>query len=223
MSFYFKKVSSEEYQTLILDAKEIERDPYGIKVYLLNNGKYLKLFRTKRLISSAIVFPYALRFKRNANKLSQLNVPTVSVETVFSVPTIKRHGVIYNPLEGQTVRDYAKKNSVDEEFFYSLGKFLAELHQKGIYFRSVHFGNIIITPDKQLGLIDVADMKIRPFSLGHLKRLRNLKHLLHYKGDIKLLPESQVLEKGYLSFSQIQNKFFIKHLYRIISELKDSV
>lgn len=61
-----------------------------------------------------------------------------------------------------------------------LGKFIAELHAKGIYFRSLHLGNIVLTPDGQLGLIDIADMDIYPWKLWFSTRLRSFRHLTRY-------------------------------------------
>jgi len=220
MVFLLQKMSWIEYQGLIKNAKTIEKDPHGDKVYLLPDGRYLKLFRTKRLISSAILFPHVFRFKRNIEKLVRLNIATLSIERIFSVPDIKRHAVLYQPLAGVTVRDYLKKKNVANDFFFQLGEYLAELHQKGIFFRSVHFGNIILTPNQQFGLIDVADMKIGRFPLGYFKRLRNIKHFLRVKEDVKSLPKNTAIEEGYLSYCQIHNRFFVKHLLRLFVKIK---
>jgi len=43
--------------------------------------------------------------------------------------------------------------------FVSLGRDEIDLHEKGIYFRSMHLANVILTPDGTLGLIDISDMK----------------------------------------------------------------
>ena len=61
--------------------------------------------------------------------------------------------------------------------FVSLGRDEIDLHEKGIYFRSMHLANVILTPDGTLGLIDISDMKTfhRP--------LRNFKHVLRYEQD----------------------------------------
>jgi len=81
-------------------------------------------------------------------------------------------------------------------------------------------GNIILTPNQQFGLIDVADMKIGRFPLGYFKRLRNIKHFLRVKEDVKSLPKNTAIEEGYLSYCQIHNRFFVKHLLRLFVKIK---
>jgi hypothetical protein len=57
------------------------------------------------------------------------------------------------------------------------------LHDKGILFRSIHLGNILVLEHGGFGLIDIADMSIQRRPLGLLKRARNFRHLLHDKAD----------------------------------------
>jgi len=52
-----------------------------------------------------------------------------------------------------------------------------------VYFRSLHFGNVVLTPDNTLGLIDIADLRCQKRTLSDSKRLRNFAHLLRYKED----------------------------------------
>ena len=42
---------------------------------ILQDGTLLKLFRRKRLITSAAIWPYAQRFADNAKKLEKLGIP----------------------------------------------------------------------------------------------------------------------------------------------------
>lgn len=219
-----QKLPPSDYQNLIDGAETIEQDAYGDKVYLLADGRYLKLFRTKRFFSSATLFPHAIRFQRNADKLAHLKIPTVQVESVFHVPHIKRHAVLYFPLAGDTLRHYLKQQIPDKHFFFQLGEFLAHLHRNGVFFRSLHFGNIIVTPQHHFGLIDVSDMQISRFPLHYFKRLRNFKHFLRIKEDIQLLPQdsdqSRAIEQGYLESSGIRNQLFQKALFKVCQRLK---
>jgi hypothetical protein len=64
---------------LILGAQVLEADSYGAKVYLLDDGNILKLFRRKRLISSALLRPYSQRFIDNAIQLEKKGIPTLKV------------------------------------------------------------------------------------------------------------------------------------------------
>jgi serine/threonine protein kinase len=66
----------------------------------------------------------------------------------------------------------------------SFVRFFAELHDKGVFFRSIHLNNIILSEDlKTLGLIDLADVKITSKGLSRAMRLRIFKHLTRYKAD----------------------------------------
>ncbi len=195
-----KKLSNEGYLTLREGAKVIEKDAYGDKVLLLRDGTYLKLFRVKRLISSAQFFPYSKRFVKNARKLSKLAIPTVTPITLYKIPSIQRTAVHYAPLQGSTLRKL--KNGIDSVLAERLGKFIRSLHDRGVYFRSLHLGNIVLTPENKLGLIDVSDMKIYRKSLPDGLRLRNFQHSARYKEDKSLLGENlPIFIKGYMAAS----------------------
>ncbi len=180
-----KRLSKEGYLTLREGSRVIESDAYGDKVLLLANGTYLKLFRVKRLLTSARLLPYSKRFSKNALKLVKLGVPTVTTIEVYRIPSIHRTAVHYYPLTGITLRNLP--NGVDLILAGKLGKFIRKLHDKGIYFRSLHFGNIVLTPENQLGLIDISDMKIYKEPLCEKLRLRNFQHSARYEEDQSLL------------------------------------
>ena len=73
------------------------------------------------------------------------------------------------------------------ELFADLASFITTLHDLGVYFRSLHLGNIVKTPDGALGLIDISDMRClgKPLSKG--MRRRNYQHLLRYEDDWALV------------------------------------
>ena len=183
-----KKLSKEGYLTLRQGAEVIEADAHGDKVLLLSGGTYLKLFRRKRLITTALIYPYAQRFAQNATKLARLNIPSVSIIELYQITSCQRTAVHYNPLAGTTLRDLP--NGVDESLTENLGKFIRDLHDKGIYFRSLHLGNIVLTQENQLGLIDISDMKFLNSSLSLKLRLRNFKHSARYPNDRDILNRS---------------------------------
>jgi len=180
------KLNHQQYLELRRDAKVLanENDGHGDKVLRLRDGKMLKLFRLKSLFSSALFKPYSKRFLHNALALQKLGVPTITGLTEYHIPSIKRTAALYDPLPGDTLRDIIQQDGgLSVELAQSLGKFFALLHQLGIYFRSTHLGNIVYTPDKQWGLIDVADMRFYNRSLPMNLRLRNFQHLCRYHID----------------------------------------
>jgi hypothetical protein len=69
----------------------------------------------------------------------------------------------------------------------ALARYLAQLHDKGVYFRSIHFGNIIVDEAGAFALIDVADTRFKGRSLGNGERARNFRHLLRYPEDRQAL------------------------------------
>jgi hypothetical protein len=217
-----KKLSTDEYNNLVQDARVLAEDEYGKKVLELADHSIIKLFRVKRLISQATLYSPARRFKRNAQGLISLNIPTVTIVSLYKIKSIKRTAVHYQPLEGLTVREYLQKYGANESFLSRLGLFLLQLHEQGVFFRSVHFGNIIYTPDKQFGLIDISDMIIYKSPLNKNKRLRNLKHFFRLAEDIELIAGSNVIEESYLEHLAIKSKKFRKTFIHTCRQLRQN-
>lgn len=210
-----QRISSDQYQQLRAGARVIEADGHGDKVLLLQDGSFLKLFRRKRLLSSALLWPYARRFANNAQRLAELGIPTLKVIALYRLQEPARHLVHYQPLPGVTLRQLRRDaEACPEKLFEQLGGFVARLHGMGVYFRSIHLGNVVLTPDNQLGLIDLADLKVRRRPLGTALRLRNFRHMLRDAEDRQwLLGEAQgsfvegyCQESAALSAGQIQQQ-----------------
>lgn len=184
----------------LAQATLVEYDPRGIKVMQQPNGDYLKVFRLRHRYGWARFHGYAQRFCKHASKLERLGIPTVTIKQCYRVedPLILiapgNHGassnsqqglhhtyvVEYAPLPGETLKRLLEQQLLNPALIIQLGRFIAELHAKGIYFRSLHLGNIVLSPQGQLGLIDIADMDIYPWSLWFTTRLRSFRHLTRY-------------------------------------------
>ena len=178
--------SAIDYPTLRGDAEVIEADGHGEKVLRHADGSYLKIFRRKRLLSSAAWYPYARRFVDNAAALARLDVPCPQVIQLHRFPAMRRDVVHYRPLPGLTLRQiiHGARPGLDiPALLGQLGRFVATLHQYGVFFRSIHLGNIVLGNDGRLGLIDIADMQIGRRPLPRFKRKRNFAHLLRYRED----------------------------------------
>ena len=215
-----KNLTLDEFNNLTRNAIVLADDEYGKKVLELKDHSIIKLFRVKRLISQATIYSPARRFAKNAIKLQKLGSPTVSLMDLYRIKSIQRTAVHYQQLEGVMVREYLQSNPGDESFLSELGKFLAHLHSKGIFFRSAHFGNIIYTPNKQFGLIDISDMSISHLSLSKYKRLRNMKHFFRLKEDINSVSDSTAIEIAYLSAYKGKTAHFNDKFLRLCQELK---
>ncbi|QLC73530.1 toluene tolerance protein [Pseudomonas sp. LPB0260] len=184
-----RRIDPTDYATLRYGAEVLEADSFGDKVLRLRDGNFIKLFRRKRLFSSALIWPYAARFARNAKALAAAGIRCPTVLGVYRAHDIERDIVYYAPLPGQTLRQLRESQAPDQ-LHEDLGKFVAHLHDVGVYFRSLHLGNIVLTPEGELGLIDIADLRQYRHALGKSKRLRNLRHLFRDPAD------SQWLESG---------------------------
>ncbi len=182
-----KKLNNKSYKSLVKNAEILTQDLYGEKVLRLKDGRIAKLFRLKRLLSSALFWPYAKRFVRGAKILKKYNIPTVEVTDLFKVPSIKRDMVVYNPLEGKSLRDLIKTTDNPPSLISDFASFFASLHDKGIYFRAIHFNNVFITPKGEFGLIDISDLYYSLLPMTISKRVRNFKPIFHYKEDKKAL------------------------------------
>lgn len=170
-------LSEEDYLALRAGAELIEVDRHGDKVLRLADGDFLKLFRLKRLLSSAAWYPYAQRFADNAAGLQQRGVPCPEVEAVYRIPSIQRDAVKYKPLQGRTLRELIAAGEDPPDLRRKLAAFVSSLQAAGIYFRSLHLGNILLTPGGELGLIDIADMSIGERPLGAYRRWRHWRRL----------------------------------------------
>jgi hypothetical protein len=182
-------MSEEEFNQLTQGATELERDRHGVKVLMTPDKQIIKLIRVKRWFSLSVIFPYSLRFRRNANRLILKGITCVEVARVFYCHAIKRHGVIYPLLEGDSLEKIALREGISDDLFLRLAEYIALLHQKGIYFRSLHLGNVLLLSEGGFGLIDVADMRFSWFPLRVDQRRRNFRHLLRNKEHRKVFAD----------------------------------
>lgn len=171
-----KVISKEQHKELVAGAKVLEEQSFGVKVWLLPDQRIVKVFRLKRPLSSSRLYPYNTRFANNARRLRARGVSAPNVLETYYCPDIQRHGVMYDLLEGETFHDLLPE-AEDETLFRRFARFLGELHEKGIYFRSVHPGNVLLTEDGGMGLIDIQDIRFWPWRLGKKTRARNFRHL----------------------------------------------
>lgn len=193
------RLEYQDYLALREGARVLERDPTGDKVLRLADGTFIKMFRRKRLISSAAWYPYAQRFADNAAALAGRGIPSPRVIAVYRIAKIGRDAVHYHPLEGDTLRE-VWRNGVSAERERQLkeqfNRFVVRLHDLGIYFRSLHLGNIILTPEGELGLIDISDLRVHRRGLGKFLRARNLRRMENTVGDCDWLDHEFLLKSG---------------------------
>jgi tRNA A-37 threonylcarbamoyl transferase component Bud32 len=191
-----KTIEIDQLQKLIDSGKILEEDGFGVKVVRLTDDRYLKIFNHRPGMSMGKIFSRAKQFANNAKKLKQRGIITVGILELFRTKNPTRDCVIYHGVPGETVRDALKQNPKDPEFSKQLGAYIAQLHDAGVMFRSLHFGNIVQLPDGELGLIDIADMRVNVFQLNMWQRKRNVLHVFRYAKDIESIELEKFVE-GY--------------------------
>ena len=176
-------ISTTEIDRLRAGARVLELDGRGEKVLLTPDNRIIKLFYPRRRFSSAHIYPYAFRFWNNARHLKARGITTVQCQQLRHDRASKRHLITYPLLPGTTLRDCMNAGDCGQQQLKQLAAFMARLHAKGILFRSIHLGNILVLEDGEFGLIDIADMSVRRWPLGLFRRARNFRHLLHDRRD----------------------------------------
>lgn len=208
-------LSLSQYNDLIAGAEALTSECVDgqtwPKVLRLKDQSILKLFRPRRFITSARLIPHVTRFQRHVKRLEAVNIPTVRINVVYNIAAIKRTAVHYWPLEGKTLREHCEIGPLDIRRAKRLGQFFLFLHQNGIYFRSIHFGNIVLTDDHRIGLIDVVDMRFRRRPLNMRMRIRNLRHLFRYDADIDCLsPLRHIFIEAYCKSARLRHNHEIR-------------
>ena len=194
-----KKLAHTDYLALREGATVIEADRFGEKVLLLPDGSYVKLFRRKRLISSAAWYPYARRFADNAQALAQRGIPCPRIIDLYRIQAIERDAVHYHPLTGTTLRHLVRDGvdaATEQRLRTAFNRFVRRLHDLGIYFRSLHLGNVVLTPDDELGLIDISDVRIHRKPLSNYWRARNLNRMEGIDGERDWIDQDIILGRA---------------------------
>lgn len=213
----------EEFRAMQTGSKVLEQDGRGAKVILLSDNTILKLFRRRATISGGLLYSNARRFCRNAERLQQLKIPTVNIIKLYHFESSTDAAVLYQPLEGVTVRNLLSDSLLTEQDCKDLGKFIAQLHQVGVYFRSLHFGNVIKTNSGEFGLIDLSDMSIYWWSLQLHTRFRNFMRIKRYDADIIALGEHNwySMIQSYLEYAQLSKNQAAKVLSKMCPDKKE--
>ena len=217
-------LSNTQFAEMQINAHILEQDERGVKVLLLANGRILKIFRLRGFFTSSRIYSNARSFCRNAERLKKLAIPTVSIIQLYHFETSSHTAVLYEPLAGETIRYLLNNGALTDDMCSKLGAFIARLHALGIHFKSLHFGNIVMTPSGELGLIDIADMRLFPWHLQLNTRLRGFKRIVRYREDIEKLGYNRwtlllqaYIENAHLNF-KISNDKMYKSIHQLISK-----
>ena len=134
----------------------------------------VKPFRQKKLLSSNRLWPYALRFERNARRLQALGFNSVTVDKVAKCRDLNAYLVVYPLLAG---RADEQRRAVAR-----LPAYLCALHHAGVYYTALHFGQVLVQGES-FALLDIASTQFRRGPISVNKRLGNFFNILRYGED----------------------------------------
>ncbi|TRX74049.1 lipopolysaccharide kinase InaA family protein [Pseudomonas mangiferae] len=175
-------VTANELQDWLSQGELLEKDSLGPKVVKLASGELLKIFRARgnRLLNR--LRPAACRFQAHAERLQALGIHTPRVIDCYWLDRPQAvSACLYHPLVGQPLDTLFRHSRADfDQQVPALARYILELHRRGIYFRSLHLGNILLTPVGEFGLIDFLDIRFKGRPLGRPLVQRNFEHLRSY-------------------------------------------
>lgn len=191
-------VTGQELQDWLEHGTVLEKDSRGPKVVLLQNGLILKIFRIRGQAWLARINPPARRFCHNAAVLHGLDIPAPAIlDALWLDQRAGLSACLYDPLPGASLEKMLKNSPQGvPALLPDLATFIVKLHHHGIYFRSLHLGNVLCLPDGHFGLIDFLDLKYKRRPLSNWERKRNLEHMRRYLQRRKLLdfPIEQLIQ-----------------------------
>ena len=96
-------LSEAEFAQLTAGATVIEDDGRP-KVLRLPDGRFVKYFRRKHLISRDLIVAGAVRFARHARRLERMGIATLTVLGLHRLHGSTDTIAVYQPLEGRPLR-----------------------------------------------------------------------------------------------------------------------
>ena len=175
-------VTANEWQQWQDQGEVLEQDGRGPKVLRLTDGQLLKVFRPRRRLWLARLMPQARRFAQNADRLGARGFVVPQVSDCFWLDKSQAvSGCLYTPLPGRSLEQlYQQARGDFDALLPVFAAFIHSLHQRGVYFRSLHLGNVLYLPDGGFGLIDFLDIHFKRGPLSPRLVKRNLAHLQGY-------------------------------------------
>jgi serine/threonine protein kinase/tetratricopeptide (TPR) repeat protein len=149
--------------------KIIGRGGMGV-VYLANDTRLKRSVAVKSMPTELQASSTArTRFKREAELLASLNHPNIAV--IYEIVEEKKSGyLVLEYIPGETLAERIAREPLDLEEALSIGQQIADAvstaHEKGVIHRDLKPGNIKITPD---GRVKVLDFGLAKASSSHKK------------------------------------------------------
>jgi tRNA A-37 threonylcarbamoyl transferase component Bud32 len=182
-----------------------------------SNGEITKIFYPKkRWRSSNRRRPYALRFYKNATLLSTHGIQAPHITSLKYCPDMKTYMISYKKIPGENVRVLMKQN--EKTLLTDVAKYIATLHQKGIFFRALHLENLLYQQGEFI-LIDIDDVTFKNKPLNFRYRYRNLKHMFLVNEDKEVWNTENIKNFMELYFQYANLSLFSKMMLSFVLRL----
>ena len=188
-------------------------DDLGHRKTFHKKNEIIKIFNVRGYISSGFFNTYASRIIKISIRLKEHEITSIEITNELAFQYNNRlSGVSYKYIPGKTYRDLG--NKITKEMITDLAKYISIIHKKGIYFRAMHLGNILLH-NKKLFLIDIAKIHFYPWPLFIFTRARAFRRMIKYQDDIKHF--GLINYKNLISEYMVSSKF--NHFERIRFQL----
>lgn len=196
-----KKITRQELDALCKNGKSIDMQGDYPCVVIHPDDTITKIWAIKkRLLSSNNIRSYAQRFVDNAAKLKQRGIIVPEIIDHLQLENSHVRIVRYSSIPGHSIRDMLEKSPASVDI-PGLCQYIHALHEKGIFFRSIHLGNIIQLSQGGYGLIDFTDVKFSGHPVPLLKRAANIAFPLRYHEDTRRIKDANLpdFKESYLA------------------------
>ena len=210
------EIITENDYAKILESGEAGPVKHGYPAVIMHPDRSItKLWAKKsRILSSSRWKLYSARFIANAGKLAShgVNVPKIIRHQRINGSHV--HLVRYTALEGTSIRELLE-TAPSEVDIPSLARYIHGLHERGIFFRAIHLGNIIRMSDEKFGLIDFTDVKFSTKPLPFIRRAANIATPLRYREDVERIKQAALpgLSDSYLEIMRDHNQPVDKNIF----------
>ncbi len=180
------------------------------KVLQEGKGRKIEVDYKNRLVYKTGSYLKLLKEWNNLKKLYTLNI-NVPKPVKFDRKSLLKAQIVMSFILGKTLEELLPKLNYQEKLkiAYELGKIFKDFNKHNIWHEDIHAGNIIITSEKKIFLVDLYKIK----KASNLKTLQINQLSVLYGAFIKEINNKIILSflKGYLGNYKEAKEFIIKY------------
>lgn len=142
-----------------------------VKIFYARN-KWFSAWKNRKTVS---------KFCKNAAMLAEKGIVAPTIKEILYCPAFGTYLVCYDKLPGINLRIMTRQGY--SHVLADVAKFVAMLHQNGIFFRSLHLENLLAQENGHFALVDIVDVRFKRYPLNLFLRYRNIKHIFSMQQD----------------------------------------